>query len=140
MNKQRIQQCIEMMRDARSLDMGMFQYETFALAESIDELHSCGNTACFAGYLALSEPFKAAGGQSFHGEPVILHKGEKLSAEDAVAYYLDIDRELAEAIVYGDSDEYDELYPVRFKEVKPKHVIGVLQGILDGEYGGQSYE
>lgn len=53
MNKERIQYAISIMEQAENLDMNSYQ-SAFNHVATIKELHTCGNTACFAGYLALS--------------------------------------------------------------------------------------
>ena len=52
MNIERLNYAIEIMKQARNLDMT--NWRSGKPVESIEELHACGNTACFAGYLALS--------------------------------------------------------------------------------------
>lgn len=134
MNKQRVEQAIDMMRNAKNLDMSDWQIHaagTKRNVNSIEELHSCGNTACFAGYLAISPEFHAAGGScGLNGTPVI---DNGLAADDAVARYLDISPSLAHAIVYGHRYHDIALYPVAFNDVKPEHVIAVLECVLTGQ-------
>ena len=66
MNCERIQAAIAMMKRAipRYFDMTDWQNERpghiIEIAQTESELHTCGNTACFAGHLALSPEFQDA--------------------------------------------------------------------------------
>jgi hypothetical protein len=53
MNVDNIKYAIEVMKKAKSLSMTSFQHGTTEV-ESVKELHTCGNTACFIGYLVLT--------------------------------------------------------------------------------------
>lgn len=65
MNLERLNYAIEIMRQAHNLDMTSWQ--DGEVAGSIEELHDCGNTACFAGYLAISPEWDGEVTQS--GQP-----------------------------------------------------------------------
>lgn len=64
MRLDRLEQAIAVMKRAGKVDMRAWQ--DFAMRQDIrhteKELHACGNTACFAGWLAVSPEFQAAGG------------------------------------------------------------------------------
>lgn len=123
MNRDRIEYCIELMRGADRLNM--LWYQSGDEVDTLEEFHQCGNTACFAGYVALSPEFRAEGGSIDFGSPV--WEGEE--GASAIAQWLGISYALAERFVYG----HDDFYPVPFGDVKPQHVIEKLQAILDGE-------
>jgi len=131
MNRERIQDAITMMKRAipRYFDMTNWQNEPQGhikqIVQTESELHVCGNTACFAGHLALSPEFQKAGGSvSKIGAPVF--NGVRYA--EAVAEYFDIPYELAMDLTLPDRD----FYPVYFEDVKPEHVIEKLEMILDG--------
>ena len=133
MNRERIQSAIAMMKDVthRHFDMANWQNEPHGhiiqIAQTESELQGCGNTACFAGHLALSPEFKKAGGLAYGtGAP----KFNNFSGSFAVAEYFDIPYEMARDLTLPDRD----FYPVRFEDVKPEHVIEKLEMILDGYY------
>ena len=133
MNRERIQSAIAMMKDVthRHFDMANWQNEPHGhiiqIAQTESELQGCGNTACFAGHLALSPEFKKAGGLAYGtGAP----KFNNFSGSFAVAEYFDIPYELARDLTLSGRD----FYPVRFEDVKPEHVIEKLEMILDGYY------
>jgi len=132
MNPERIKSAITMMKRTipRYFDMTHWQIKPHGhikqIAKTESKLHACGNTACFAGHLALSPEFKKAGGSVCPvGSPVF--NGVRLV--EAVAEYFDIPYELAGDLTLPDRD----FYPVRFEDVKPEHVIEKLEMILDRE-------
>ena len=133
MNRERIQDAITMMKDVthRHFDMANWQNKDHSYVSRIvqteSELHACGNTACFAGHLALSPEFQDAGGSvSKIGAPMF--NGVRYA--EAVAEYFDIPYELAGNLTLPGGD----FYPVKFRDVKPEHVIEKLEMILDGYY------
>ena len=133
MHRERIQSAIAMMKRVthRYFDMTNWQNEPHGhiiqIAQTESKLHTCGNTACFAGHLALSPEFQDAGGLvSKIGAPIF----NGVRFVEAVAEYFDIPYELAGDLTLPDRD----FYPVRFEDVKPEHVIEKLEMILDGYY------
>lgn len=143
MNVERIDQCIEMMRRANRLHMTYYQSngknvgEPYVrIARTIEELHECGNAACFAGYLAISPEFRDAGGSvncGYGGAP--LFNGQ--AAASAVSAYLEISVAAGRSLVYGrlypEGASGVRPYPVDFAAVKPEHVIAFLTRIRDRE-------
>lgn len=151
MNVDNIKYAIEVMKKAENLFMGDFQcapdkceddrnydINEFREAETIDQLHTCGNRACFIGYLCLTDVWKQFfGGMGkvlkFDTDGSILYADiEDIYTSNALSEFLDIDRELADALIYGDYDDKD-FYPVNFEDVTPEHVIEKLNLILKGE-------
>ena len=133
MNRERIQSAIAMMKRVthRYFDMTNWQNEPHGhiiqIAQTESKLHACGNTACFAGHLALSPEFQDAGGLvSKIGAPIF----NGVRFVEAVAEYFDIPYELAGDLTLPDRD----FYPVDYEDVKPEHVIEKLEMILDGYY------
>ena len=133
MHRERIQSAIAMMKRVthRYFDMTNWQNEPHGhiiqIAQTESKLHTCGNTACFAGHLALSPEFQDAGGLvSKIGAPIF----NGVRFVEAVAEYFDIPYELAGDLTLPDRD----FYPVDYEDVKPEHVIEKLEMILDGYY------
>ena len=129
MNRERIRDAITMMKDVthRHFDMANWQNKDHSYVSRIvqteSELHACGNTACFAGHLALAPEFQKAGGSvSKTGAPVF----NGLLEASAVAEYFDIPYELARDLTLPRRN----FYPVCFEDVKPEHVIEKLEMIL----------
>lgn len=147
MNTENVKAAIEIMRQAKSLDMTEWQtHDGVPICETeestactLDELHSCGNSACFAGYIAVSPQFRlSGGGVGLVGEPVF----RDMRSAQAIAEWLDISPGWARLLVYGhieSDDSYDEdynycsFYEKRFEEVEPADVIAKLELILAGE-------
>lgn len=133
MNRERIEYCIRLMKRAKNLSMPNWRGDCSAYTPNITQLHRCGNTACFAGYVGLSPLFRKDGGRATSwGEPVITRRddGEEVYGDEAIAAWLDISLDLASKLVYGSGGFYD---PIPWDDVKPKLVIAKLEAILRGE-------
>lgn len=63
MRLDRLEQAIAVMKRAGKVDMGSWQGCGAGIQRTEAELHTCGNTACFAGWLAVSPEFQEAGGK-----------------------------------------------------------------------------
>lgn len=89
-----------------SLDMRYFQGDNdFGLSCTTDGLHACGNTACFAGHVAISPEFHATGGTVSEGIPEF--GGSYYDV--AIAKWLGIGDSLTHQLVYGDSRHIQHL-------------------------------
>lgn len=138
MNRERIQAAIELMKRARNLNMITWQTKRSPIsppAGTVSELHACGNSACFGGYLALSPEWKEAGGTvTIKGGPV-MSGGFRGAA--AVAEYLGISERQAESLVFGDLDgteeEWSNFYDKFWRRVTPQDVIAKLEQLLEME-------
>lgn len=63
-NLERLNQAIAIMGRAGKVRMGTWQgVNALECATGEDELHQCGNSACFAGWVAVSPEFQAVGGR-----------------------------------------------------------------------------
>ena len=153
MNREHIQHAIDLMKAAEAagtLDMNMWQDDEDDtlidligknFAETVEEFHACGNTACLAGHIALSPVFQAIGGKvnQRDGSPLLRTVDKdgicvRKTEERAVALFFDISVELANKLCLPPFlTEGDPFYPVEFEDVQPHHVIDKLQQILDGE-------
>jgi hypothetical protein len=144
-NAENVRKAIAIMEraDKEHFDMTSFQSLTKdkIAAITVPKLHACGNTACFAGWVAISEEFQADGGHVdlYSGAPEIAVRDAKtshlLDGEFAIAYWLDISPQLAVDLCFTGSDSFYEA-----DDIKPHHVIDKLKALLDGEFGEQSYE
>ena len=159
MNREHIQHAIDLMKAAEAagtLDMNMWQDDEDDtlidligknFAETVEEFHACGNTACLAGHIALSPVFQAIGGKvnQCDGSPLLktVDKDGSLllkTEERAVALFFGISVELAHKLCLPPFlTEGDPFYPVEFEDVQPHHVIDKLQQILDGEQRFSQY-
>lgn len=136
MNIERLKYFEKVMRKFDSCDMASYQEpKSGKLVKSPEELHLCGNTACFAGRVAIDPLFISAGGRvSSIGAPVFNDKYES----DAVALFFKLPSELAGKLVYGDREglgygEHSNFYGKLWKEVTGPDVADKLQAIINGE-------
>ena len=140
MNRKNVLIAIDVMkkaREANSLDMINWQsYKAHSKkCESVDELHACGNKACFAGHIALCDEFKADGGSvGWAGMPEI----RDLTAEYAISDWLGITRKTASMFVYGDRPNMDAggmcyFYKKAWCDITADDVIEKLNLVLNGE-------
>lgn len=130
MNKENIEYSIQLMQNAKNLNMGYYQSGEKKV-NNIELLHSCGNTACFAGYIAISDKFKNDGGTKYrNGSP---EYDNKWGAE-AISVWLDISFNLACSLVTGACGFglFSPFYNKEFTDVTPEDVIEKLELILDG--------
>lgn len=146
MNRENVEYCISLMENAKNLCMQDY-YIGNNDCNTIEELHACNNTACFMGYVGLSEKFKEDGGDVFHPNiPILTIDGEEYDGHYALAKWLDIDVDLAHQFVMGVRDEnfcyyrmytdpnrYSPFYAKPWDDVKPQDVIEKLKLLLSGE-------
>lgn len=109
MNIERLNYAIEIMRQAQNLDM--IHWQSGERVNSIEELHTCGNTACFAGYLAISPEWD--GEVTPVGQPYYPPKGERLFGlygSRAIQEFLGIEtethKEVIKLVVAGETEYY----------------------------------
>lgn len=152
MNRERILTAIKIMErvPVGKLRMSAFQTPARALVlvSTEDEMHACGNSACFAGWVAVSPEFRADGGYAEMGEPVIVDGKDPygistLSGSLAIAHWLEIPSRTARSLVYGDlNHEYpspDENLPGHFShyygkswgDITPDDVIAKLRRLCN---------
>lgn len=97
-NKERLNQAINVMERAGVVNMLTWQHSNYkdGICNKESELHQCGNTACFAGWLALSAEFIDSGGwvSPLSGAPAY---GERIGSR-AVADWLEANGFMAEVI------------------------------------------
>lgn len=102
-------------------------------ATNLDEFHQCGNTACFAGTLALSPMFQREGGRvGNRGRPEFFPTSGVMSVQK----YLGISFELAYKLVQGDTDtdgKFSHFYSKNWADVTAEDVVEKLDMILNGE-------
>ena len=149
MNKENVEKAIAIMKRAGTVDMRWWQISSirdgwgctiFATGEA--DMHKCGNSACFAGWVAVSPEFRADGGwaDAGSGAPTIRIGDEERENCSAIAAWLDIDYCIARDIVYGDTEPggekgftWSKFYNKPWKEVGAADVIAKLEAILSGE-------
>lgn len=109
-NKERLEQAINIMKRAGAVDMSFWQGEAFeGCATTESELHSCGNSACFAGWVAVSPEFQEAGGAHLPNSGAPIFDG--YTGYYAIAEWLgaegDLPNEVIELLVTGEGAVLD---------------------------------
>lgn len=138
MNIENIKLAIQVMGRAEkhdSVNMCSFQsrksWKEEYYCKTEEQLHACGNKACFAGHLAVSPEFQKLG--VFVNEWGGVSFGSNDDAE-ALMFLLGIDANIAESLIYGDIDE-DERYSVFYgkvwDEVTARDVINKLEELIN---------
>jgi hypothetical protein len=134
-NRENILHAISVMKKAKNLDMRSFQSDHHEVQCSVAELHRCGNTACFAGYMMLTTKVKTFAKQTYGPNLALSYEtGDMLTDRTVIperrwlSEYLGISEDLARQFVYG----FGDFYPVQFADVKPEHVIEKLEAVLAG--------
>lgn len=127
-----------------SLSMSSFQNGQDKYVKKECTLHKCGNTACFAGHVAVSPEFIAFGGKSDEGNPFIPENEEEgffdaeLTEEDAILTWLDLYEYSHEttifvnSMIFGDLNyngafAFSDFYNMTWEDVKSEHVIKKLK-------------
>lgn len=108
MNRSNVQATLDILQLAQNFDINDFQIRSgtqHKYANTIEELHVCGNTACIAGYVGLSPAWREFGGEIKYGIPHL--KGQStFGTEEAMAAFWGVDTHTAGAIIYGDAFTY----------------------------------
>ncbi|MBL4590776.1 MAG: hypothetical protein JKY96_02330 [Phycisphaerales bacterium] len=136
MNRENVQASINIMQ--RVIDRGSnFNLSYWASGgalescKSEESYHKCGMSACWGGWVAVAPEWP--GGVDEGGIPVIENcYGEGLGGVEALAYWLDVDYDVVNAIAGIGSDGAETYSQVRnLKDVTPQMVIAKLEGLLD---------
>lgn len=104
-----------------NFNMESFQtIESDILAQTEEEMHSCGNTACFAGHVAISKEFFLDGGKiTPYNSPEFLGSID----DKAISKWLKITQHEANSLVYGKIDESTEYEEFSTYYMKPWYVV-----------------
>ena len=97
-NLERLNQAIAIMKRAGVIDMTTWQGGVeVGCATTEAELHSCGNSACFAGWVAIAPEFKKVGGKhlSNSGAPIF----DGYTGYYAIAEWLEAEGELHNEVI-----------------------------------------
>lgn len=125
-----VRKAIAIMERARpdNFDMGSWQCRAGLddyVARTEKELHACGNTACFAGYVALSPEFHEDGGRINPDGAPFLPRCD--AGPSTIAKWLGVSIDIATGLTSCDNGSF---YPVPWYAVKPQHVIAKLKELL----------
>lgn len=112
---------------------------TFGTTEA--EVHACGNSACFAGWVAVSPEWREFGGSinTMLGYPVLPGR-RSMTVKQTMAHWLGTSENMAESLVFGgcegDSpDSYSTFYAKRWSDVGADDVIRALTDIREKAVG-----
>lgn len=116
MNRDNIQYTIDTLKAAQNFDIRVFQRATPSLvfsptkyAQDIEGLHICGNTACIAGYVGLTQRWRDLGGVCEQGIPSFpdlsddeLERGDHDHTIASLVRFWELPAEVVAAIIYGE--------------------------------------
>lgn len=143
MNIENINKAIAVMeraRDRLSLKMCDWQaprdgeYDVNHVVKTEKELHACGNTACFAGHMAVSPEWleDPLNEMTVNGMPVRTIDGDKFLADEALADWFEVSYDTTESFVYAnDVEGYNPVYNKEWSDVDAGDVIYALQLLRD---------
>lgn len=115
-------------KEHNSIDMDFWQKKNADKVVTTEtELHACGNTACFAGHVAVSPEFKLSGGTAcrLNGSPEF----DRGRGHEAIQFWLEITEGEAECLVYGalestdTGESYSHYYNKLWNEVTADDVL-----------------
>lgn len=121
-----------------SLDMAYFQQgiELDELVETEEALHTCGNTACLAGHIAISPEWLSLPGHWVGDGGVPFSKNHQ-RPEHAIAEWWGVRSSTVKHFIYGfnvytiDKNGSVDVYGVPWDDVKAEHVIEQLTLLRD---------
>ena len=144
MNRENIEYTIELLRNAQNFNIEVFQHNRHGntVVTSIEELHTCGNTACIAGYVALSPRWKELGGiVNQWGEPITLEKSDEEEffpeATVAMSKFWGLSLGTTDSIIYGDAFwrfvEHQGItgMPERWTEMTKEEAVKIFEHLLE---------
>jgi hypothetical protein len=113
MNIENIDKAINIMQRASTVNMLSFQTRSLesaridrAVVFTEEDLHACGNSACFAGWIAVSPEWKEAGGEcTVFGSPLFPDSENvkaRVNSSNAIAEWLGVNIRTADLFIFGD--------------------------------------
>lgn len=142
MNRTNIQATLDVLRQAQAFNVRYFQHGPAPCANTAEELHACGNTACIAGYVAISPGWKAFGGVCRGGQPELnnLTKEEvKEGNHDwtiaSLMKYWELPAEDVASIIYGDDwssfrKQFKNM-PVLWEDMAKDDAVSLFEQLLE---------
>jgi len=113
MNKERVQELIDVITLHKKVDMEKWlSYNGTCPPKDNEDFHTCGNSACIAGFMHLTPSFKAMGGVSLYidGEPAMLGSDDVyLTGAESFAVFTGVGKKLAKLIATGEGTSFDLL-------------------------------
>ena len=129
MNIEHIDQAIAIMKRAGKVNMHQWQERGASCATTEKELHACGNSACFAGWVAVSPEWKEFGGSfAYRGEPFLIKNISKNgyenlhgSVNEDVGEWLGLPECIANCLIHGDIESSPTYYKPSAMEVDDQY-------------------
>lgn len=141
MNRDNIQYTIDLLKQAQNFNICHFQFSPIDnYVRTTEELHKCGNSACIAGYVALSPRWKELGnGVDEEGFPVVSRKYLGNSTPDLVGGFMKfwgLGETTTCAIIYGEHFrnfcEWNGIsgMPSNWEEMTKENAISLFEQLL----------
>lgn len=129
--EERRQDLLDIIRQSSSVHMGSWASNPGCI-NTLSDLHSCGNTACIGGHLAISPMFIANGGRfGFMNYPRIRNE----SHSRAVHTYLDTDPDATELVILGRGSKIDVTDWRKWRSKEAAQALELLYAYNYGELG-----
>jgi hypothetical protein len=142
MNRDNIQSTIDVLKMAQNFNINDFQdaADPDAMTQyvsTVEELHVCGNTACIAGYVGLTQSWRDFGGTVIHGVPSFSKDGKRVDPEQSLALYWGIDKRTADGIIYGGDNFWKIVWdhdikgmPDEWKQMTKDQAVSLFEQLL----------
>ena len=134
MNKSNVQKAINIMQRVidrgDAFDMRGWQFTSPSERRVAEvDLHTCGQAACFGGWVAVSPEFQKDGGRvsNISGAPLYKERDRQY----AIAEWLEVSTREAESLCGLEVDKRNDLYQVKLYEITPDMVIHALFRLLE---------
>ena len=143
MNVNNMLTAIDIMNRAGKFDISVWQEVVPGGYKDTEcELHRCGTSACFAGWVAVSPEFRKDGGSISRscGYPIITDgNNNRLYEASAIAYWLDIPNRDAEDLCFVGSNIGRFYNDKEYDEITTDDVVCVLATLLLEHAGDDTY-
>lgn len=145
MNVTNIEATRKLIEAAKKVDMESWQSANYAdgkdITSDFETFHTCGNSACIAGYAGLTEEFKngtCSSNIDVDGTPELTtEEGVYLSGTRALAKFFDIPVEVASDIVLNDSGIVEDMIGEDWYMWNWQDAVTVLNNLLNGSIATQ---
>lgn len=142
MNRANIQATLDILRQAQAFDIRYFQRGAPHYVDTIEQLHACGNTACIAGYVAISPGWKAFGGVCNAGQPVLgglteeeIEEGDHDQIIASLMKYWELPAHDIASIIYGENwtGFCGRLkgMPILWERMTKDHAVSLFEQLLE---------
>jgi hypothetical protein len=142
MNQGNVESAIAVMKRAGKVSMFKWQARFLTddrimsdIVKTEAELHTCGTTACFAGWVAVSPEWKAFGGLSDEDGAPYLEEFKTWGTNKSIAKWLGIRPFTVEMFIFNhdieDQANNYTFYSVPYDQVRAEHVVEKLESLKE---------